>query len=117
MERLRVQVFVDEDPAIENLATNGLEGPRGHIELREVASVWNLEQGPVQVVGPAVVLAAQPLGRATLLTDDWRAAVLAGVEESPEASIVSPYDQERRARSVDGTKTARPIELFLSPDQ
>ena len=107
VQRSRVGVLVDEDPALPDLAADLHEAALGAAQVDEVALVGDLDQLAVgDVVGPRVVLAAQVARRAALVAHHGRAAVLAGVVERADLAVGAAHDEDRQAEVVEGQVVA-----------
>ena len=98
LERFRIGRGIDEYPAAPCFASQLHQAALRFVQPVEIPAVRYAEQFAVQIIGPGVVAADQPLAQARPLTllHDAAATVRAGIVEGVEA-IFRPHDDDRHA--------------------
>ena len=93
----RIRILIDENPIIEALAAHADEGARCHVQSGEVALVAQVDEFPIECVGPTVVAADKTFRLAACGLDQGPATVSTGVVERTHLVVLAADDENGRA--------------------
>ena len=87
----------DEDEAAPGHERGGVQADAGDIEIGRVAHFGGAAELAVEVVGPAVVAAAQRFCTASIAFGQWPGAVAADVVQRAQHAVLAMHQQQRHA--------------------